>query len=803
MRDFHLGIRSVIAVTIAIAGLTLTPAVADVMHARVSFDSGGGMVKGAADADWSYATVNTLILPGDTVWADNGSTVELEMSGGTFLRLADGSKADVVAVAPNAHIKGWVGAFYVQRVARSTGTLVLETPVCSVDISRDSHVRVDVLSNGSTTVTVRWGRAGVTAPGGPGVTIFSGQRCYVDPGYLPSEPQVFDRNEEDAFDSWNRERARLLAQGADSVPATVRVESSTIGVSDLGSYGNWVYVDNSYYWRPTVVADYVPYRYGHWSYVNNCGYTWVGNYPFCYTTSHYGRWYRHPSYGWLWTYRETWGPAWVASVRYGSNFVWCPLDPWDRPVYFGSGGYYTVGGVNFGIFASSYCPAGSILDYGWGPVYPCVPAIVSHVPVQEIHIWNININTPGHRPGHYRDHSLDVRDYSPRRSIRGPETVSYRSESARSRASNLESAGYRSQPVAREQARSVRTAVATSARTAQLRSVSLDRDEVRDVPAIRSRSVRSGAESGAENRASTRGADGAFTPGPADTERGSVRTRTATRDISEVKPDNSRNDTSRGTSVRGGRTMAPEDAGVRTVEPGAATVRARSADPDSGADTTVTRQPTVRTSTRERTATPLSSRTREAAPETSGARSFDVPSMSSKPRERTAPQSAAPESNPSRTRVLTRQGGESSVQRIAEPTVRTAPSTRAYAVPSTRSAPSAPVPEATSRGRSYSAPAPITRSAPSVSAPVRSAPSRSYSAPAPAPRVSAPEPVTRFSAPSAPSRSPSVEAPRISAPSRSFSEAPSRSISAAPSPGPSSPRSIGGSPSRGVGGRGR
>src|SRR5690606_3241032 len=71
------------------------------LHGRVSFESGGAMVKGQSGADWSYATVNTLILPGDVLWADESATLEVEMAGGSFVRMADGSRAEVVNVPPD------------------------------------------------------------------------------------------------------------------------------------------------------------------------------------------------------------------------------------------------------------------------------------------------------------------------------------------------------------------------------------------------------------------------------------------------------------------------------------------------------------------------------------------------------------------------------------------------------------------------------------------------------------------------------------------------------------------------------
>ena len=464
--------KSLLACVAAI-GLGLAPmALADdPMLARVGFNDGGAMVKGNADADWSYATINTLVVPSDTLWVDKEGTLELELAGGTYVRFADGSKAEVIALPPSGDIRGYTGSFYVQRVGRSTGDVVFETPGAKIAVQRDSQVRVDILGTGATTVTVRWGQADLRGDGAGVTTVTQGRRSYIDPGYLPSEPAPFDLSVEDSFDGWNRERSRTLAFGSDAVPASVPIKSAPIGMADLAPYGEWVTVDSQPYWRPTAVVDFVPYRDGHWSFVPACGYAWVDDYPFCYVTTHYGRWTHHDHYGWMWTYRDTWGPAWVASVRYGPNFVWCPLDPWDAPVCMTSE-FFAVGGVHFGIHSSTYCLAD---DLFMGPcmVHPCTPMILRNVPETQINIWNINI---GGHPGPripYRDAAIQTRDYAPNRVIRGFDTFGGEKHSARARAVSLEQnepgAQFRAAPAADR--RNVRTSQESAAHSAEPRKV--------------------------------------------------------------------------------------------------------------------------------------------------------------------------------------------------------------------------------------------------------------------------------------------------------------------------------------------
>ncbi|MBI4558739.1 MAG: FecR domain-containing protein, partial [Candidatus Hydrogenedentes bacterium] len=407
-----------VAFIAVISWIGIPATAADVMHARVSFDAGGTLVRGTEDSDWSHATLNSIILPGDTLWVTEGGTTELEMAGGTFLRMADASKVELTALPPDAALRAWTGSIYIQRLSRSTGTLMIETPACKIEVPKDAAVRIDMVEQGSTTVSVHWGQVTVRTDGDAPQTLAERQRVYVDPGLLPSAPMPFDVGSRDDFDIWNSDRAKILATGETRATTPIPATETTLGVSDLNTYGEWVVVENRQYWRPTVVADYIPYRYGHWSFVYGTGYCWVDSYPFAYVTSHYGRWSYFPSYGWCWGYDPVWSPAWVATVRYGPNFCWTPVDFYNRPVVVGAGATFNIGGVAFSFGASTFVPQ-TQLFYGANYVAPLQPAVIQNIDQTNINIWNININTD--RPlvkVPYTDTKLAVFKESPKTILR-------------------------------------------------------------------------------------------------------------------------------------------------------------------------------------------------------------------------------------------------------------------------------------------------------------------------------------------------------------------------------------------------
>ncbi len=416
-----------------------------ITHGRISFTDQSGLVKGTDDSDWSYAGVNSLVLPGDSIWADDESALEIEFSGGIFLRLADGSKLDVIEAPPSALIRGTTGSFYIQRVRRSSGDVTFDTPVGAIDVSPDSQVRVDILEEGATTVTVRWGQASIHSEGGEPVRLKAGERSFIDPGFLPSTPVVFDRSHEDAFDTWNRSRARTIAEG--SLPTPIQSSYSggvaPMGVSDLNGYGEWVYIDNAPYWRPTVV-DYVPYRYGSWSYVPAQGYVWVDNYSWAYATTHYGYWRYHARHGWCWSYHGAYRPAYAYTVHYGDRFIWAPMDVYGYPVHYGAYASFNIGGVQFSMGFSSYSYDYHVYGGGYHSVF-----IVDYHHIYNDHhhhhhdnhdYWRIDSDRSPYRDAG-RPHwpsDREERTFAPERVHRGATTASDGTTRARDRAQTLE-----------------------------------------------------------------------------------------------------------------------------------------------------------------------------------------------------------------------------------------------------------------------------------------------------------------------------------------------------------------------------
>ncbi len=140
----------------------------------------------------------------------------------------------------------------------------------------------------------------------------------------------------------------------------------------LSPYGSWIYLSGyGWCWQPTVavsVSTWRPYcDRGRW-YWSDAGWYWSSDYSWGWAAFHYGRWYRHPGCGWVWTPGVVWSPSWV-SWRYSDGYCgWAPLPP---EAHFLSGvgftyyGRHVAVGFDFGLapYHYSFVHINNFCDY--------------------------------------------------------------------------------------------------------------------------------------------------------------------------------------------------------------------------------------------------------------------------------------------------------------------------------------------------------------------------------------------------------------------------------------------------------
>jgi hypothetical protein len=339
--------------------------------ARVGYISGPVSFSPAGEDEWVKVGLNRPVVTGDRLWADAAARVELQI-GTAAIRLGASTSVTLLnlddRVAQFQLEQGTVNL----RVRRLDADQVVEidTPNLAYVIQGPGQYRISVEPDGNATqVHTSSGRAEVYGEGasylvdaGKSYRFFgTGLRDFEDLPY----PAVDD------FDRWAQERDR----GYDNSISARYVSRDVIGSQDLDAYGSWRAVpEYGNVWTPTrVSSDWVPYRDGHWAWVDPWGWTWVDEAPWGFAVSHYGRW-AHIGDRWGWIpgpvqARAVYAPALVAFIG-GGNFGvsissgnanssavgWFPLGPRDvyRPAYPVSQKYFTNVNVSNTVINNTY-----------------------------------------------------------------------------------------------------------------------------------------------------------------------------------------------------------------------------------------------------------------------------------------------------------------------------------------------------------------------------------------------------------------------------------------------------------------
>ena len=302
--------------------------------ARISFMEGGvSFSRGDDPEDWQPADLNIPMTLGDRVWTGDDGRVELQVHGGSVVRLA--SRTDLQALNLTGSMKQFslslgTASFQVRRLDDGE-VFEVDTPNAAVTLERPGDYRVDVDNDGNSRIQVRRGRA-IAAAGGGQVPLSAGDEMDID-GIDAPRYDIVAVPSPDGWDQWVDGRDRRLAQAR----SYAYVSADIAGVEDLDQYGRWEQIpEYGWTWSPiSVEAGWAPYRAGRWIWQDPWGWTWVAAEPWGWAPYHYGRWVFYGS-RWCWVpvgppvRAVAYSPALVAFVGGTGGYVgWFPLAPRD------------------------------------------------------------------------------------------------------------------------------------------------------------------------------------------------------------------------------------------------------------------------------------------------------------------------------------------------------------------------------------------------------------------------------------------------------------------------------------------
>jgi hypothetical protein len=309
--------------------------------ARISYLKGDVSFQPAGQAQWSQATLNFTVTTGDRLYTNRGARAELE-AGSYTVRLSDATDLTVTNLNDQIMQLGLgQGALRVSIYELpSASTVEVDTPNGALTLLEQGTYRVDAEPNGNgTRVSVNSGSLEISG-GGVTQTLRAGRGVELT-GTDPVQVNSIDMPGLDSFDRWSEERDHRVAESESGR----YVSRSIPGYRDLDDYGHWREVpEYGPVWYPErVPEDWVPYRYGHWAWIDPWGWTWVEDEPWGFCPFHYGRWV-HAGFGWGWlpgpyVARPVYAPALVVfvggphfAIGVGVGVGWFPLGP-GEPYY--------------------------------------------------------------------------------------------------------------------------------------------------------------------------------------------------------------------------------------------------------------------------------------------------------------------------------------------------------------------------------------------------------------------------------------------------------------------------------------
>lgn len=304
--------------------------------ARLSYIEGHVSLQYTSDVEWSAASINMPLEPGDRIYTGRDGRAEIEFDEGSVYRLAENTDIEVLSLNENfIQLRILVG---LSSLTVSSGLdFEINTPAAAFITIRKGSYRFEVGENGETSAIVREGE--LEAANNEFVRrIHSGERLRIRLDGRTDLAQYYGR---DSWDEWNdrRNADRWAYTSREYLPDTVY-----IGISDLDRHGRWVHVESyGTAWVPfSVGVSWSPYSVGRWCYRPFFGWTWVSYEPWGWLPYHYGRWYRSASFGWCWLPGPSfsfnfWSPGLVAFYNGPGWVSWCPLGPGD---YYNINNYY-------------------------------------------------------------------------------------------------------------------------------------------------------------------------------------------------------------------------------------------------------------------------------------------------------------------------------------------------------------------------------------------------------------------------------------------------------------------------------
>jgi hypothetical protein len=316
----------------AAASLAVPPA----RVGRVSLVVGSLSFHAAGETLWSPAGVNCPVATGEGLKTGPTDRGELEIGAD---RIAMAGDTEVEIATLDAHridlklARGQIG-FRLARLGGESVTITL--PGGSARLTAPGRYGIAAgTAQEPARLAVFEGRAQLLG-GGAELAVKFGAAAVLSGGKPVAAP--LEAAAKDAF------AVSAPAAAAAVPPPPADVDANMTGIEELAAAGSWATAPGlGAVWYPKAVpAGWVPYRDGHWAWIEPWGWTWIDDLPWGFAPSHFGRWAEiGDEWGWL-PGRKAADPIFVPAVvaflgtagfgisyagGHGPAIGWFPLAP--------------------------------------------------------------------------------------------------------------------------------------------------------------------------------------------------------------------------------------------------------------------------------------------------------------------------------------------------------------------------------------------------------------------------------------------------------------------------------------------
>ena len=275
-------------------------------HARIvrlSLVQGDVQIDRNVGQGFEKAIENMPVTEGTTLRAGDDGQAEVELEGGTVVRVAPQSEIGFPELSLSSAgkkittiaVNGGTAYFHVHHNAKDELTLAL--PGRRIALDRSAHFRVNVLPE-ETQLAVFDGHVKLTGEGetttvkkNETATLpADGSQVQIAKG-VPSQPE----------DAWDNSRTQYEQEYA-SNSGYGSAYSSYSGWGDLNYYGGWYsFPGYGMLWQPyNAYSGWSPFTNGAWCWYPSFGWTWVSGYPWGWLPYRHGTWVSVPGWGWAW-----------------------------------------------------------------------------------------------------------------------------------------------------------------------------------------------------------------------------------------------------------------------------------------------------------------------------------------------------------------------------------------------------------------------------------------------------------------------------------------------------------------------